>query len=138
MNNQSVGSRLTRRNVILTIVIVAVAISSFVIGDSIGQRSMRKPIRIQVDRVQAMVLVDRIVEERKVKSLLARGCATEAMTMVDHHENSDLKLLAEFVNGDLDRPALTYITNQAPDILNELKTFKSKYGNTWREPECSN
>jgi hypothetical protein len=58
--------------------------------------------------------------------------------MVDHHENSDLKLLAEFVNGDLDRPAITYITNQAPNILDELRTFKSKYGNTWREPECSN
>lgn len=85
-----------------------------------------------------MLLVDRIVEERKEKSLLAHGCATEAMTMVDHHENSDLKLLAEFVNGDLDRPTITYITNQAPNILDELRTFKSKYGNTWREPECSN
>jgi hypothetical protein len=138
MNNRSVGSILTRRNVILAFGIVAVAISSFVIGDSFGQRSMRKPIRIQVDGVQAMFLVDRIVEERKVKSLLARGCATETMTMVDHQENSDLKLLTEFVNGDLDRPALAYITNQAPDILNELKTFKSKYGNTWREPVCSN
>jgi hypothetical protein len=137
MSSPPIRLRLTWRNVILAFVIAAATISSFVIGDSIGQRSMRKPIRIQVDGVQAMLLVDRIVDERKIKSLLAHGCATEAMTMVDHQENSDLKLLSEFVNGDLDLPALTYITNQSPDILNELKTFKSKYGNTWREPECS-
>jgi hypothetical protein len=127
-----------RRNVAIAFAVVVVCILSFLIGDSVGQRSMRKPVRIQVDGVQAMLLVDRLVEERKIKSLLARGCATEAMSALDHNENSDLRLLAEFVNGDLDRSALTYITTQAPNILDELKTFKSKYGNTWREPECNN
>lgn len=85
-----------------------------------------------------MLLVDRIVGERKIKSLLARGCTAEAMATIDHNENSDLKLLAEFANGNLDRPTITYITNQAPNILDELKTFKSKYENTWQEPDCKN
>ena len=129
---------MTRRTMIFTLAVVIVAALSFGIGESLGQRSMLRSLKVQLDGVQAMLLVDRIVEERKVKSLLAHGCATEAMTMVDHHENSDLKLLAEFINGNLDRSAITYITNQAPNILNELRTFKSKYGNTWREPECSN
>jgi|ERR1700733_9532907 len=129
---------MTRRTMIFTLAIVVVAALSFGIGESLGQRSMLRSLKVQVDGVQAMLLVDRIVGERKVKSLLAHGCAAEAMVMVDHHENSDLKLLAEFVNGSLDRPAITYITNQAPNILNELKTFRNKYGDTWREPECSN
>lgn len=136
MTNQPVLAKRKHRNVFIAM--MAIAIAAFVIGDSIGQRSMRKPVRIQVDGLQAMLLVNRIVEERKIKALLAGGCATEAMTAVDHYENSDLKLLTEFVNGNLDEGTITYITNQAPNILNELKTFKSKYGNTWREPQCKN
>jgi hypothetical protein len=99
---------------------------------------MLRPLGIQVDGVQAMLLIDRIVEERKVKSLLAQGCATEAMRAVDINENADLKLLGEFVNGKLDRPTLDYITHQSPNILEELRTFKSKYGTTWQEPVCKN
>ena len=123
---------------ILVFGIAALVLLSFVIGESIGQRSMRRPFSIQLDGVQAMLLIDRIVEERKIKSLLARGCASEAMTVVDINENSDLKLLAEFVNGKLDHPTLAYITRQDPNILEELGTFKSKYGSTWQEPDCRN
>jgi hypothetical protein len=113
---------MTRRTMVFTLAAVIVAALSFGIGESLGQRAMLQSLKVQLDGVQAMLLVDRIVEERKVKSLLAHGCATEAMTRVDHQENSDLKLLAEFVSENLDRPAITYITNQAPNILNELKT----------------
>jgi hypothetical protein len=75
---------MTRRNVIWAFVIAAVAIASLVIGDSNGQRSMRKPIRIEI-------------------AAGARLC-DGGMARVEHHENCDLKLLAEFVNGDADGP----------------------------------
>jgi hypothetical protein len=129
---------MTQRNMILAGGTMALAILSFVIGDSAGQRSMRNPFRIQMDGVQAMLLVDRIVEERKLKCLLAHDRAAEALKAIDFKENSDLKVLADFLNGDLDPPAVAYITNQDPNIINELKTFKSKYGNTHPAVECSN
>jgi hypothetical protein len=129
---------MTRRNIYLVLAAAIIAALSVAIGESLGQRSMLKQAGIQLDGVQAMLLFDRIVEERKLKSLLAHGCATEAMTAIDHNENSDLKLLAEFANGKLDQSAVTYISNRDANILNELKTFKSKFGNTWPEPECKN
>jgi hypothetical protein len=99
---------------------------------------MLKQAGIQLDGVQAMLLFDRIRQERKIKSLLERGCLTAATSTLDHDENVDMNLLAEFVRGRLDQPSITYIANLDSNIFNELKTFKSKYGNTWPEPNCNN
>jgi hypothetical protein len=129
---------MSRRNLFFALTIVIIATLAFAIGESLGQRSMLKQAGVQLDGVQAMLLFDRIVEERKIKSLLAHGCATEAMTAIDHDENSDMKLLAEFANEKLEQSTITYIANRDPNLLKELKTFKSKYGNTWPEPECKN
>jgi hypothetical protein len=129
---------MTRRNVYLSVSAILIAFISFAIGESLGQRTMLKQASIQLDGVQAMLLFDRIGKERKIKSLLERGCLTAATSTLDHDENVDMNLLAEFVRGRLDQPSITYIANRDSNILNELKTFKSKYGNTWSEPTCNN
>ena len=127
---------MTRRTVIFVFAALVIAILSIGLGESLGERTMLKGVRKQLDGVQAMLLVNRIGDERKIKSLLARGCASAAAIEVDHSENSDMKLLAEFLNGKLDQPTIRYIANQDPNLLKELKKFKSKYGNPWQEPEC--
>jgi hypothetical protein len=77
---------MTRSNVMLVFGAIAIAGLSFAVGESLGQRAMLKALRINLDDVQAMLLVDRVVSERKLKSLLAHDCAIEAMTTVDHNE----------------------------------------------------
>lgn len=129
---------MTRHIVIVILTALAVAIVSVGIGESLGQRTMLKQTRIQLDDVQAMLLVNRIGDERKIKSLLARGCVSAASIEIDHSENADMKLLSEFLNGKLDQPTIRYIARQDPNILGELKSFKSKYQNTWQEPQCAN
>jgi len=125
------------RNIALTFAAVVAAALSFVIGDSFGQRSMLRQAHVQVEGIQAMLLVDRIVEERKIKSLLMRGCTKEAITAVDINENSDLKLLASYLAKELDQGTIDYINHHDPNMLNELKTFKSKYGDKWPVVECN-
>jgi hypothetical protein len=71
-------------------IVVAVA---FVIGESLGQRSMLRQLGTQLKDAQAMLLMNRVVEERELKSLLARGCAADAMIAIANTENADLKTL---------------------------------------------
>ena len=129
---------MTRRDVVgFACAAVAIAVLSFGIGESVGQRSMLRPLRIQVDGIQAMLLVDRIVEERRIKSLLARGCTTKAMGEVTNNENADLRTLSRFADGKLDQPTIEYISNQDPNLLNELKTLNGAYVDHWSAVECN-
>lgn len=79
--------------------------------------------------------MNRIVEERELKSLLARGCAADAMTAIANKENADLKMLKEFVDGGLDRPTIESLVKQDPHILEELVTSENTYINPW--PGCT-
>ena len=47
----------------------------------------------------------------------------------------DTELLAGFMRGKLDKGIVEYI-DRNPALLAELKTFKSKYGNSWTEEAC--
>ena len=84
-----------------------------------------------------MLLVNRIVEERRIKSLLVRGCGDKAIGEITNNENSDLRMLLSFVDSNLDRPTIEYINNQDPKLLDELKTFDGKFVNTWSASECN-
>jgi hypothetical protein len=126
------------RNLILVIAALAAATLSFVIGDSVGQRAMLRQAHVQVEDIQAMLLVDRLGQERKIKSLLLRGCPKEALAAIDINENSDLKLLASYASRDhLDQSTVDYINNQDANLLRELKSFNNKYGDKWPVVECN-
>jgi putative effector of murein hydrolase len=116
---------------------IAVAIA-FAIGESMGQRSMLAGINAQLDSVQASLIFNRLLDARKLKSLLAKGCIEQAAQAVDVAEDKDMELLAGFVNGKLDASTTKYISDRNPNLLDELKTFKSKYGRSWSETECKN
>ena len=93
MNSRGLGLKVSRRHAIIALAVLGIAALSLGIGESLGQRSMMRSYRIELDAVQARLLVDRIVEERRIKTLLGRGCATQAMGEITNRENSDLKTL---------------------------------------------
>ena len=125
------------KTVILTIVTgVSIAVA-FLVGDSVGQRSMLSVMRTQLDSIQGVMAFNRLLDERKLQMLLARGCVTQSSYVVDVAQDKDMELLSGFfMHGQLDAPAIKYIADRDPKLLGELKTFKSKYGNSWAEPEC--
>jgi hypothetical protein len=82
-------------------------------------------------------LQNRIIEERRIKSLLARGCGNKAIGEITNNENLDLKTLSGFVDSNLDEPTVEYINNLDPTLLDELKTFDGKFVNTWSGTECN-
>ena len=126
-----------KRNVVIIIIVCELAVGcAFALGEGLAQRSMLRESRVRMDGMQAMLLADRISEEEKIGHLLERGCTAQALQSLSYREDSDLRLLSEFMSRNLDDSAMGYIASQDPEVLRYLKTFKSKYGSAWREPEC--
>jgi hypothetical protein len=106
------------------------------LGISIGTKINRHETAIAIDDIQASLAFNRLLEERKLASLLSRGCVAAAAKEVDIVMDQDTKLLASLYKGKLSPSAIKYIENRDPNLLKTLDTFKSRYGEIWKEPEC--
>lgn len=125
---------MTKRNWTLATLAVLLAIVLFGGGVILGQRLMFGRFDVRLRGVQAELLFDRIVQERDIKALLARGCLTEAIGEISNHELEDRETLADFVRGKLDRGTIAYINQRDSNILNELDSTTGTFTNTW--PGC--
>jgi hypothetical protein len=125
---------MTKRNWTMTALAVVLAIVLFGIGVILGQRRSIGAFSLQLHGIQATLLFDRIVQERELKSLLARGCLTEAIGEISNNELADRKTLSEFVREKLDRDTIAYINRRDSNILNELDSPAGQFANTW--PGC--
>jgi hypothetical protein len=124
------------RDVALVSATLAVVGVSLLIGDSLGKRTILGHMKVSLDEVQAMLVADRIHEERQLQTFLERGCTTAAIQRIKVREYFDMKLLAEFIDGSIDAGTRDYIGNRNPGLLDELKVFKSKYPNISDDVTC--
>ena len=117
-----------------------IGVASFFVGDSFGQRAMLRAFSPEYARqyngVQAVLAFNRLGDERHWEYLLENGCIAQAKKAIDVAQDKDTELLAEFYRGSLDQSTLKYIRDRDPTLESRLKTFKSKYGNSWTEDAC--
>ena len=125
---------MTKRNWTITTLTVLLAIVLLGVGVILGQRLMFGTFGVQLRGVQATLLFDRIVREREIKTLLARGCVTEAIGEISNNELADRKTLSDFVREKLDRDTIEYINKRDSNILSELDSPTGSFRNTW--PGC--
>ncbi len=109
----------------------------FWLGIGIGMRSNLHQTAIELDNTQAMLAFNRLLEERKLELLLSKGCVTAAVEKTNIAIDQDTKLLASLFKGKLSPWITKYVDDRDPNLLKTLDTFKSKYGDSWREPECT-
>lgn len=121
---------------VAVIVYIASVIASLLIGANIGQRKAMAHASVEVNGIQADLLFNRILDERKMQSILSRGCVTETQRELDINEDQDMELLAKFFSGELTSQARKYISDREPGLAKALGTFKSKYGDSWVEISC--
>jgi hypothetical protein len=125
---------MTKRNWTITVATLLLAIVLFGGGVIVGQRLMFRAFAVQLRGVQATLLFDRIVQEREIKTLLARGCVNVAIGEISNNELADRKTLLAFIHVKLDRDAIAYINKRDSNILSELDSPTSSFTNTW--PGC--
>jgi hypothetical protein len=125
---------MTKRNWTITVATLLLAIVLFGGGVILGQRLKFRAFAVQLRGVQATLLFDRIVQEREIKTLLARGCVNVAIGEISNDELADRKTLSAFVHEKLDRDTIAYINKRDSNILSELDSPTSSFTNTW--PGC--
>ncbi|MGH6889657.1 MAG: hypothetical protein ACREHF_10745 [Rhizomicrobium sp.] len=123
--------------------IIAFAIGCVLAGAAcfvLGVRETRKSdftdLNILNDSTQAMLAFNRVQDERHWEHLLKNNCIRQAAKAIDVAQDKDAELLARLLRGQIDKDVLIYIQKRDPAVIGELKTFKSKYGNSWYEEEC--
>ena len=128
----------SKSRVLFWVVVFAVAIAaSFAAGECTGQRSMLRRASVELDGTQAMLAFNRIHDELRLSSLLSRGCIAAAARALDISQDQNKVVLADFLNGTLSPSDRKYMSDRDPNMVRDLKAFKSKYGRTWTEPACN-
>jgi hypothetical protein len=93
--------------------------------------------RVELDATQAMLAFNHMGTYRELESDLARGCYAEALEKAKISKEQELSLLASFLKDRPDTSITKYVSDRDPGLVEELKTFKSAYGSSWRWPKCS-
>lgn len=115
---------------------IVLLLFAFALGESMGQRAMLSVISMQLTSTQASLAFNRLLDDRRFRELLAKGCVRQATNAIDVSEDEDMALLADFSRKGIDESAKKYIADRAPQLLEQLKTFKSKYQQGYVEEEC--
>lgn len=126
------GSKL----VVLVVAVVVLLACTFALGTSFGQRAMLARTTPELNGVQAMLAFNRIQDDEHVQSLISRGCTDQVGDFIEYTKDKDMELLSGFLRGKIDSDTLKYISDRDAHMLQDLKTFKSKYGNAWLEKPC--
>jgi hypothetical protein len=121
--------------VILFCGLVGTGLLGFAIGTSVGERTMLSVSNVQLEGVQAMLNFNHLDEERRLQSLLAKGCVDASSKEVDIQINLDKEVIADLLRRATDSDAIKYISDRDPKLIDELKSFKNKYGKSWPTPD---
>jgi len=115
---------------------ILVAGAAFAVGNGWGQRAMLERLNIELNGVQTSLALNRLLDDRHWKELLEKGCIEQATKALDTAEDKDLELLSALFKKPLDSAAIKYVSDRDPKLIEQLKTFRSKYGQQWPEEEC--
>jgi hypothetical protein len=107
------------------------------LGMGFGMRSSVRRVGIEIDNTQAMLAFNRVLKERKLALLLSKGCVAAAAKEIDIALDQDTKLLSSLFKGELSPWVSKYVNDRDQNFLKSLETFKSKYGDSWKEPDCT-
>jgi len=127
---------LNRTHIIWLVVCCAAALVSFSVGERLEQRRMLARDNQALAGVQADLAFNRLLDERHWAELVKKGCTDQIAKSLDVAQDKDKELIAGYINEGLDASAIHYIAIRDPNLIEELKSFKSEYGSSWSEEAC--
>jgi hypothetical protein len=124
------------RRLIFVALAFFLALITFFVGKGVGQRAMFTSMRTDLHSVQTMLAFNRILDERRLRSLISRGCINQAVDELDFLKDRDMELLSQYLKGTVDKSTVKYISDRDSHLIDELRDFKSKYGSVRSEGVC--
>lgn len=96
-----------------------------------------KAFGFELDKTQAELSFNHMVRYRELESDLSKGCYSIALEKAKISKDRELVLLASFLKDHPNTSLSQYISDRDPALIEQLRTFKSAYGNTWKEQQCN-
>ncbi len=121
------------------ILVIAWLASLLVVGDLTARYAMKGQLMafgVELDKTQAMLAFNHMDRYRELESDLAKGCYSEALEKAKISKDQELALLASFLKEHPNTTISKYVSDRDPALVEQLKTFKSSYGSSWKEPQC--
>lgn len=104
---------------------------------NLSKRSQWAAFEVELNKNQAMLAFNHMGRYEEIENDLAKGCYSEALEKAKISKDQELSLLAYFLKDHPSTWLSKYVTDRDPALIERLKTFKSSYGSSWKEPQCN-
>jgi hypothetical protein len=125
------------KKIALAILAVVSLVASFAAGGHLTRRHIMGELDEALYETQAMLWFNHLGDYKEIESDLLRGCHREALEKTRIAIDQEMRLLAEFHAKHPSSSLNKYISDRDPKLLEQLREFKSKYGNSWKVPKCA-
>ena len=106
------------------------------VASSFALKHQMSGINAELQKTQAMLWFNHLLQFREIESDLSKGCLPEGLEKTRIAIDYELHLLSEFHKEYPDSSLNKYISDRDPKLLGQLESYKSKYGNSWTVPQC--
>lgn len=125
-----------KRLALATLYVVSILIA-FVAGGKLSYKHSFEGFSVGLAETQAMLWFNHLLQFREIEADLERkGCEKVALEKTKIAIDGEMRLLSSFHQEYPDSSLNKYISDRDASLLGELKSFKSKYGNSWTVPQC--
>lgn len=129
------GTR-TKKVALVALYVVSVLIA-FLSGVTLSYKQSTEVFASGLAETQAMLWFNHLQQFREIESdLEMKGCEKIALEKTKIAIDGELKLLSSFHREYPDSTINKYISDRDSELLDKLKNFKSKYGDSWTIPQC--
>jgi|SRR5437588_1620852 len=90
----------------------------------------------ELAKTQGMLAFNHLQRYRELEGNLAKGCNAAVLEKLKISVAKESALLSSFLQEHPNSWLEKYVSDRAPDLVMQLKTYKDPYGNTWKEPKC--
>ena len=121
---------------LITLYIVSIVLA-FLAGGQLSYKHSLEGFSVALDETQAMLWFNHLLQFREIEAdLEIRGCEEVALEKTRIAIDGELRLLSSFHQEYPDSSLNKYITDRDAKLLDRLKSFTSKYGDSWTVPQC--
>ena len=112
------------------------ATGSYVAGVAVGKARSTDAAAAILASAQADLGLSHVLRLRELKSDLARGCSSEALTKVQFDLDTQMSVLSSLYREHKGTWVVESIAKRDPSMPAQLETFHLQY-DSWTEPKCT-
>jgi len=115
-------------------------LSMVVVGEISARFAMKNTLAglgEELTRMQGELSLRHLQRYSELESNLAKGCQAAVLEKLRISVAIESALLSSQLKEHPNSELAQYVAKHAPGLVEKLATYKSPYGDSWKEPECN-